>query len=59
MLDAKKSIKQIVDSGDRIVTAVVASCPRLPSGQVPMIAKSLIVVTQEYVFSPCTANIDI
>ncbi|KAH7091827.1 hypothetical protein BKA62DRAFT_776206 [Auriculariales sp. MPI-PUGE-AT-0066] len=49
MADTKESIKQIVDSGDRIVTAVVASCPQLAAGHVPIIASSLITVTQEMV----------
>ncbi|KAH7098962.1 hypothetical protein BKA62DRAFT_832154 [Auriculariales sp. MPI-PUGE-AT-0066] len=49
MSDSKESIKQIVDSGDRIVTAVVASCQQLQSGHVPIIANSLITVTQEMV----------
>ncbi|KAH7091830.1 hypothetical protein BKA62DRAFT_834803 [Auriculariales sp. MPI-PUGE-AT-0066] len=49
MSETKKSIKLIVDSGDRIVTAVVASCQHFKSGRVPIIANSLITVTQEMV----------
>ncbi|KAH7091826.1 hypothetical protein BKA62DRAFT_776205 [Auriculariales sp. MPI-PUGE-AT-0066] len=49
MFDTKESIKQIVDSGDRIVTAVDASCQQLATGHVPIIANSLITVTREMV----------
>ncbi|KAH7084037.1 hypothetical protein BKA62DRAFT_801853 [Auriculariales sp. MPI-PUGE-AT-0066] len=49
MPNTKKSMKQIVDSGDRIVTAVVASCQQLQPGHLPIVANSLIRVTHEMV----------
>ncbi|KAH7091829.1 hypothetical protein BKA62DRAFT_676791 [Auriculariales sp. MPI-PUGE-AT-0066] len=45
--NTKKSMKQIVDTADKIATAVVASCQQLQPGHLPIVANSLIIVTHE------------